>query len=729
MKKWVVGLCLMVTFGVAGQSIEGAVRDKTTGEELTGALVQVANSEIGTISDASGRFILDELDPGRYDLLISFVGYQTSQLSDVWVKSGKSTRLLIDLSVDPLKLDQVVITYRYPMVEPGKRTLNEEQINRFAASYYDPARLVTTSPDVAVTNDQNNQISVRGLSPNYNVWKLEGVEIVNPNHTSNAGTLSDQPAATGGGVNILSAQMLGTSTFHYGQMSNSISNGVAGVFDMYLKDGVQSDHQFTTQASLIGFDLSAEGPVGKSGASYLANYRYSFTGLLTGMGVDFGGERIGFQDLAFNVATPLGRSGRIKVFGVGGLSFNKFDHFDFDESEIAKHRNDIYYESGMGLVGISYENKGFQLSVVTSSVENSRQQIGYDSLNQLLFDQEVLRDQSILGSNLSYSKSLWKGSITLGANQNLYRFTSIDPKILVQYADEPQFLGQYYAEIEQYPTSNLKVVGGVTQSVTGGDRSLDPRLALNYFMGNQTLSISAGTYSQLLNPFSYYFASATPNSENYESRSEFPLLNSSRYILGYTWQKSPVRFDAEVFYYRLNDVKYWNVQEVITEGSTYGVSGTVTRNFSSDWYLLAGGAFYDAQLSATPNANPFDTRYNASLSGGKEFSREKKESKRVFSSNARVSLQGGMRYRDWYFIDSSTSIVELDQQYADYMRLDIRLQWTKYKTKMTRVWAIDIQNTTNRRNEGFIYYDSFVGERTMSYQLGLIPILTYRLEF
>src|SRR5690606_41813152 len=99
--------------------------------------------------------------------------------------------------------------------------ITNEQTLRYAATYLDPARVVSSLPGVALAHDQANGIVVRGNGPNTTQWKLEGVEIVNTNHFSNAGTFSDRATQTGGGVNILSTQLLGTSNFLTGAYAAS----------------------------------------------------------------------------------------------------------------------------------------------------------------------------------------------------------------------------------------------------------------------------------------------------------------------------------------------------------------------------------------------------------------------------------------------------------------------------------------------------------------------------
>jgi len=207
---------------------------------------------------------------------------------------------------------------------------------------------------------------------------LEGAEIVNPNHLSNAGTFANRPTQSGGGVNILSAQVLGNSNFYTGAFPVEYGNVLGGLMDMRFRNGNDEQHEFTAQAGLIGFDFAAEGPLSKNeGVSYLINYRYSFVGLLTAMGVDFGGETIGYQDLSFNVKAPIGKGGVVKVFGMGGLSKNQFTaERDPTAWKLHKDRQDIIFKNKMGALGTNLttslgERTVFNFTTIRSAYETT----------------------------------------------------------------------------------------------------------------------------------------------------------------------------------------------------------------------------------------------------------------------------------------------------------------------------------------------------------------------
>ena len=185
----------------------------------------------------------------------------------------------------------------YTPVSPLAQRFTVEEVYRLPGTFYDPARLVALLPGVVQTNDQANHLSVRGNTPNANLWRLNGLAIVNPNHTANAGTFYGFPTLSGGGVNAISAQMLGNSGFLAGGLPVEYGYATGGTFDLRLRPGNKTRRKYQAQAGFIGFDLMVEGPIGDSGkTSYLVNGRYSFTGLLADMGVDFGGESIRFWD-------------------------------------------------------------------------------------------------------------------------------------------------------------------------------------------------------------------------------------------------------------------------------------------------------------------------------------------------------------------------------------------------------------------------------------------------
>lgn len=187
------------------------------------------------------------------------------------------------------------------------RVLTVEESSRFAGGFDDPARLVSSFAGVA-GGINTNALIVRGNSPQYTQWRMEGVEISNPTH------YADMTGLGGGLLTGLSSNVLGNSDFFNSAFPTEYNNALAGVFDMSMRTGNNENYEHAFQIGLWGIDLASEGPISKEkNSSYLFNYRYSFSGLSDAIsGAD---EGLDYQDLAFKFNFPTPKAGEFTVWG------------------------------------------------------------------------------------------------------------------------------------------------------------------------------------------------------------------------------------------------------------------------------------------------------------------------------------------------------------------------------------------------------------------------------
>ena len=177
--------------------------------------------------------------------------------------SAKEVYLEIPLRESVLQLDKVVIRPRVNKEVPvnkmalsGARMLSVEEAGRFAGGMDDPARLVSSYAGIS-SSVSSNGISVHGNAPSLLQWRLEGVEIPNPNHFADVASLG------GGILSSLSKNVLGNSDFYTGAFPAEYNNAVSGIFDMKLRTGNSQRHQHTLQAGILGLDVASEGPLSK----------------------------------------------------------------------------------------------------------------------------------------------------------------------------------------------------------------------------------------------------------------------------------------------------------------------------------------------------------------------------------------------------------------------------------------------------------------------------------
>jgi hypothetical protein len=285
------------------QTIRGTVVDKVSQMPLPGANVIIINSNpvMGVTTDVEGQFKLTKVPVGTHVLKVTFIGYKEIVLPNVIVNSGKEVVLTVPIEEDIVQMQELIITATEKdkplndMAVVSTRTFSVEETRKFAAAVNDPARMVSSFAGVVSADDGNNSISIRGNSPFGLLWRMEGVDIPNPNHFANAGT-------AGGRISILSSQLLSNSDFMTGAFAAEYGNALSGVFDLKLRKGNNEKREYTVQAGFLGTDLAAEGPLLKNNkGSYLVNYRYSTLSLLSKIGVPIGDFVTNFQDLSFNV--------------------------------------------------------------------------------------------------------------------------------------------------------------------------------------------------------------------------------------------------------------------------------------------------------------------------------------------------------------------------------------------------------------------------------------------
>lgn len=297
------------------QTIRGLVTDRSSGTPLpyvTVRLLDMPSTE--TTTDDKGVFILKDIPVGRHNLQASFMGYEPITIHELLITSSKEAFLEIQLAESIHELGEVVVTARTQKEQPlnqmalsGARMLSVEEARRYAGGMDDPARLVSSFAGVS-SGIGNNGISVHGNAPNLLQWRLEDVEIPTPNHFADLTTLG------GGMLSSLSSNVLGNSDFFTGAFPAEYSNALSGVFDMKLRNGNNLKYENTFQAGILGIDLASEGPISKkNSSSYILNYRYSTTSLVSKI-ADMG-QTLDYQDINFKLNFPTRHAGIFSFWG------------------------------------------------------------------------------------------------------------------------------------------------------------------------------------------------------------------------------------------------------------------------------------------------------------------------------------------------------------------------------------------------------------------------------
>lgn len=774
------GFSILLPAQAPTQTVRGTVVDKISQAPLPGAIVVIVNSEplMGVSTNEEGKFSFSKVPVGKQTLKISFIGYKESVMQNLSVNAGKELVLNVSLEEDIKAMDEVVVSAKVEKNKPlndmstvSTRAFSVEETQKFAAAVNDPARMATSFAGVVGGNDGANMISIRGNSPNGLLWRMEGVEIPNPNHFANVGT-------SGGGIAIISAQLLGNSDFSTGAFAAEYGNALSGVFDLRLRKGNNQKREYTLQLGVLGADVATEGPFKKGyDGSYLVNYRYSTLNLLGKIGVPIGDANTIFQDLSLNVSLPTKKLGTFTVFGFGGIS----NQTTAAEKDTVKWREDDFtrlntkFYSNTGAIGITntrlFQNQSYlKTALVFSGVENGYSQekmhLDFDGFTreyEQVFSQTKVTLSTTYTKKISARSNIRSGFILNQLGYNLAQKDNEDttvliPRIQVKGSTQTaQVFFQWNYKLSEKLTTNVGL--HYFQLFLNNSNSLEPRASLKYeFNPRNNITFGYGLHSQL-QPIGVYFAQSQASDGTYtRPNKDLALSKAHHVVLGYDWSiNSYSHIKTEVYYQHLFNVPISRdtastysilnatdgfATDPLTNkglGRNYGLELTYERFMHRNLYYLVSASLYDSKYQ-TAKGQWFNTRFNTNyaltITAGKEWTLSEKRKSRVIGFNLKSVYVGGMRYTP---IDLNASIAKgetvfedsktFEEKNPDYYRLDIRISLKRNYKKVTGTLALDIQNTINRKNVGGQYFDVNTGKIKYWYQAPLIPVLSYRLEF
>lgn len=775
-----VGFCLISTNMYAQtQTVRGTVVDKIAQSPIPGATIVLLYSEpvIHATSNEDGNFSLSNVPVGSQSFRILYSGYKEVVLQNITVNAGKELVLTVNMEEEIDDLDEVVVSAKVEKNKPlnelstvSTRTFSVEETQKFAAAVNDPARMASSFAGVVTAGDGNNHISIRGNSPNGLLWRMEGVEIPNPNHFSNVGT-------AGGGISILSSQLLGNSDFSTGAFAAEYGNALSGVFDLRLRKGNNEKREYTIQVGVLGLDAAIEGPFKKGyEGSYLINYRYSTLSVLGKIGVPLGDAITNFQDLSFNFYLPTKRLGKFTVFGFGGLSYQttvaKKDSLRWDEDEFNRLTTNFYSNTGaVGLTNMKlFKNQSYlKTALVFSGTENGYEQDRLENdytTETREYEQRFAQNKMTLSSvytwKINPKNNIRTGFILNQLGYQLKQSDKNDTTVLVTRISEKgntqtiQGFFQWNLRVTEKLTTNVGV--HYFQLLLNNSNSLEPRASIKYDLNTKNhFTMGYGLHSQL-QPIGVYFAQTTVNNEVIRPNKNLKLSKAHHLVIGYDRvfnDHSHVKLEA--YYQHLFNVPIsqdvTSVYSIInltdgfpTEalsnnglGKNYGLELTYERFFYKNLYYLLSASLYESKFRA-PTGTWYDSRFNTNfattLTLGKEIPFTKNGKNRVLGLNLKSVFVGGFRYTpidlNASIAAGETKVIEAEtfsKQVPAYYRLDVRVSLKRNFKKVTSTVALDLQNSTNRKNPGGQYFDSKTADVKYWYQTPLIPILSYRLEF
>jgi hypothetical protein len=769
------------------QTLRGTVVDKILQTPLPGATIILVgvNPPIGTVADSNGRFRLEKIPVGRQEIKISYLGYKEMSMPNILVNSGKETILTIAME-EEVSPEEVIVTStkrkagaNNPLIVNSVTNLRTEEINKFAGSRQDPSRMASNYAGVAGGGDQRNDIIVRGNSPIGVLWRLEGVDIPNPNHFTFTGN-------SGGAFSILNNNMLANSDFLTGAFPAEYGNKTAAVFDVKLRNGNNEKREHTVQAGLNGLEFVTEGPISKkNGSSYLASYRYLSFGILNKLGVSIGANGIPqYQDASFKINLPTRKYGIFTVWALGGKS--SIDLKDDEDTTGSGKINPVMistdnFSSDMYAGGISHTHlinekttgklilsaSGNRIKVLSTSFYK-------DQTSLLDYEHRNNEGQYLLNYTVTHKfnpRHLVKTGIIMrdifyNINEKYYDYEdSTFRSGLNQKGSATLF--QAFAHWNFHINEKLTINSGMYFQLFGLNRtySIEPRLSANYMLGEkQRLTFAAGLHSQTHSLFIYQYKFYQKSTDSYtQPNKNLGMHRSLHLVAGYNRNiTNNLRFKAETYYqYMYNvpvsiasgagagvysilntgaDYGFYTADSTVNKGTgrNYGIEISLERHFNKDYYFLTNISLLNSKYKGGDHIErsaAFDIGHVVNMLAGKEFHLDK-ENRKVISVDIKITHSGGRRIIG---VDKQASLAENKAVYdyahayevklKDYFRTDLKISYNINREKATHNFFIAADNMFNTKNVLTQDWSTSKKEVVTYYQLGIFPYLGYKVQF
>ena len=758
------------------QHVKGVVRDADSQKPLVGAAFKIEDlgTSMGVITDEQGAFKLENIPVGRHDFSVSFIGYEPLTLKNILLTSGKELFLTLDLRESVKNLEEFVIKANKDqrplneMATLSARSFSVEETKRYAGSFSDPARMALNYAGVASSSDLGNEIVVRGNTPKGILWRIEGVEVPNPNHFGLLGS-------GGGGVSMLSAGVLSNSDFYTGAFPAEFGNALSGVFDLKFRNGNADKREYAIQLGGLGIEANTEGPFKKGGnASYLFNYRYSTTGFIA-IFIPFLKAFVpNYQDASFKINLPTKKAGTFGLFGLWGrnvseknpvadktkwVNSNDDDGFRYDNSTTVLGLTHQYFLSDKTYLktALVFTNQGgvnddYFLNLAKNYLKTTT---NFNNLNGT-----ELRLNTFLNHKFDTKNTLRVGGTFTKAFFDFYYkrygFNNLDSK------GDADML-QLYAQWKYHIAKNLTLNTGVhfLQQFFNQQNALEPRMALQWQQSpTQSFGVSVGLHSRPENIAINLAQKEDTNGVISMPNRNIKIPKAVHYVASYDkYFGANWHLKTEFYYQRIFDISVekdslygfslinqassWGVfsrRSLEGSGTGYNVGMDVTleKSFSNDTYFMLTTSLFDSKFKDY-GGRTFNTYYNANfllnLVAGKDF-KVGKFKRNILNINAKLNWRGGNRYTPINeVVSKKEGYVKLyddrvyESQMPDYWRMDVSVQYKVNKKKSTRTLFLDVQNATNRDNVLRPYLDSKSYTLKYEYQLGILPNVGYRIEF
>ena len=691
--------------------ISGFVTDSSSGESLIGANVFLQETGQGMATDINGYYIIQEITPGNYTIMVSYIGFDVSRWP-LSIMEDQSVIINIALVEQVVELNEVEVTaeklQRRNNIQPSKINLSPRMMKAAPAlAEPDLFRTIQALPGVLMTSEYSTGLVIRGGNTDQNLIMLDGITVYNPSHL---GGVFSNFIVDG----VKEAELIkGAYNAEYGGRLSAVLNVIS-------REGNKNEFRGKANLSLLSAQTTLEGPFYK-GAWVLSGRRTYFDLVLPKVLPNIADNipPYYFYDIQSHIFSDISAKDRISLSYYSGIDNIIFDTFGLDgrwgNNTVSAHYRRVFNERLVGNF------------LIANSQFFTR--FGLGGSGGLVSDNGI--DDRTLSGDFSWFKSS-ESTFKFGIQQKMLGFEYIN-----KFQDSTQFkiktspveLASYVKM--KYEHNDLFIIEpGVRinyYNVYPDSLYPDLRLGLKYLLtDDRYINFSVGNYHQFISTFQDDFNPAILDNWIAADESVAPG-KSVQVVLGYEeYIRNIYKIQVEGYYKDLKNLLTYeekrsttdaeisdeSLAEIVTpaDGYAYGfelfgqkmtgkLSGWLAYTFSVSRKIM-NSIYAKSEQEYYTN---WDRTHAFSALGNYQFNKK-------WEMNWRLALQSGQAFTPilgYYVQKFPESPEELfrtipgtrnSSRYEPYSRLDVGVVYHAKIGKTNVDFFFQIINTLNRSN-------------------------------
>ena len=481
MRLYIALLFTFIQLNAQSGIISGFISDSSSAEALIGANVILQETGQGMATDINGYYIIQDITPGDYVLMVSYVGFKLKK-EKLKISDGQSIKLDISLSEDVVELTQIEVTaeqiQRKSNIQPSKINLSPRMMKAAPAlAEPDLFRTIQALPGVLTTSEFSTGLVIRGGNTDQNLILLDGVTVYNPSHL---GGIFSNFIVDG----VKEAELIkGAYNAEYGGRLSAVLNIIS-------REGNQKKFEGKANLSLLSAQATIEGPFYK-GAWVFSGRRTYFDKIFQNVPTI---PPYYFYDIQSHIYTDLTSKDRLSLSFYNGVDDLLFDTFGLtgrwgNRTVSAQYRR-VFSEKLIG--NFLYANSLFFT------------EFGLGGSNGLVSDNQI--DDATVAANFSWFKSS-ESTLKFGAQIKTLGFlytNSFNDSLQFEINTKPKEFANYM-KLKYSASKRLILEPGLRinlYDVYSDSIFPDLRFGMKYLLNdNRYLNFSVGNYHQFIATF------------------------------------------------------------------------------------------------------------------------------------------------------------------------------------------------------------------------------------